>query len=1174
MDVDGPPGPGPDAPANDGQQQQQQLQQPTDRDAAPRAFAAAVAVTIAVAVTPELAASHRGGSSPLAPAGPAPGRPAAEPPHQDGTLQPDQDQDQQQQRGQDQAPDGEQGRGPMDAAEAQQQQGPDQERELEPGAEAEAELLATGQETEMEAAEGQGGEGDAAAEAQQQQQPAPEQEQEEEQQQQEQPAPEQASLPPPPLQQEQQQEPQQPQQQQQRRRQSRRRLEPTRISDVASGGHQSTRQQQQQQGEGDAAGGGGGGHGAGMARAASAPQLEGAGAAGPSGGEGRPAKRSRIQQVSEERLEEDVAAAVGLDPWGLSEEEEALLEDVDAQRAGYPPLGRPHYLKVRNRILTLWRVNVRRHLSMEEACKAVQAQYTKHAEVAWAYLNTYGVINFGTASLAAPLDKEHSETVLVIGAGLAGLAAAQQLRQLGYRVVVLEARDRPGGRVHTARMESGGVSGWADLGGSIITGCDGNPLAVLALQGGIGLHAISEDTPLYWEDGRPVEEGLDRMVFDRYNDVLGRCDVLCQQMSPQAGDLISMEAALTALWAEAKQQDKQGARQRQRQQEGAAAAGGGGGGGAAAEERAGEGAAAAGTAEGGGGEDEDEAARQSDQLFHWHVANLEFANAARAGELSLRHWAQDDPYELLGEHTFTAGGNGRLVQLLTQDLPILYGCPVAEVRYGSSNGGSSGGGDGGGVAVVTEGGTVFEASAAVVTLPLGVLKTDAVRFDPPLPPTKLEAIKRLGYGRLNKVALLFPYVFWDTSVDTFACVVAEEERRGAYYLFYCGQHTGGAAVLTALVAGSAAIAIESMTDQQAVGEALVTRWGADPYSRGSYSSMAVSCRGAAEYQAMAAPVGGRLFFAGEATIHKYPATMHGAFLSGLREAGRIHYCLARARNGLPPRADGFAGAADGSGDAVAAAAAAGAGGGGGGSAVSPSPPPPPSGPSLLHVRRLQSLAGGLRGLFAGGDVDLEFGCFRALFGPEEPGRQQWALVQIDLGYIRSRSTAAGASASAMEDGGGGGGGGGGGSAADADADADAEERGGGGGGRGGVRRRGGGSGASASATGSSRPGGHRHRALVHIPLPRAAVEALWCMRGGDDARLLTLTGRFGVKLPGSGEAAPDWDPTLQMELLLHQISARRAPPPLPPALAAAVAKSEAAAAAAATAGKAATNSAV
>ncbi len=59
----------------------------------------------------------------------------------------------------------------------------------------------------------------------------------------------------------------------------------------------------------------------------------------------------------------------------------------------------------------------------------------------------------------------------------------------------------------------------------------------------------------------------------------------------------------------------------------------------------------------------------------------------------------------------TAGGNGRLVQGLSRGLPVLYGSPVAEVRHGP-----------GGVAVVTAGGATFEAAAAVVTLPLGVLK--------------------------------------------------------------------------------------------------------------------------------------------------------------------------------------------------------------------------------------------------------------------------------------------------------------------------------------------------------------------------------------------------------------------------------------------------------------------
>ncbi len=39
--------------------------------------------------------------------------------------------------------------------------------------------------------------------------------------------------------------------------------------------------------------------------------------------------------------------------------------------------------------------------------------------------------------------------VLVVGAGLAGLACAQALRRKGHRVIVLEARDRLGGRVWT-----------------------------------------------------------------------------------------------------------------------------------------------------------------------------------------------------------------------------------------------------------------------------------------------------------------------------------------------------------------------------------------------------------------------------------------------------------------------------------------------------------------------------------------------------------------------------------------------------------------------------------------------------------------------------------------------------------------------------------------------------
>lgn len=68
--------------------------------------------------------------------------------------------------------------------------------------------------------------------------------------------------------------------------------------------------------------------------------------------------------------------------------------------------------------------------------------------------------------------------VIVIGAGAAGLACAQQLRQWGYEVVVVEARDRIGGRCNTVTSLSAPV----DLGASLITGLIGNPLDDLVNQ--------------------------------------------------------------------------------------------------------------------------------------------------------------------------------------------------------------------------------------------------------------------------------------------------------------------------------------------------------------------------------------------------------------------------------------------------------------------------------------------------------------------------------------------------------------------------------------------------------------------------------------------------------------------------------------------------------------------
>lgn len=77
---------------------------------------------------------------------------------------------------------------------------------------------------------------------------------------------------------------------------------------------------------------------------------------------------------------------------------------------------------------------------------------------------------------------------------------------------------------------------------------------------------------------------------------------------------------------------------------------------------------------------------------------------------------------------------------MLQSLNVSYNTVVDRIEYGAS-----------GVAVHATNGSTFKADAAVVTLPLGVLKKGTVAFEPPLPARKTEAIERLGYGVLNKV---------------------------------------------------------------------------------------------------------------------------------------------------------------------------------------------------------------------------------------------------------------------------------------------------------------------------------------------------------------------------------------------------------------------------------------
>ncbi|SMF63430.1 monoamine oxidase [Tistlia consotensis] len=242
-------------------------------------------------------------------------------------------------------------------------------------------------------------------------------------------------------------------------------------------------------------------------------------------------------------------------------------------------------------------------------------------------------------------------------------------------------------------------------------------------------------------------------------------------------------------------------------------------------------------------------------------------------------------YLWVGEDLPVIGGLGNLVARLAEGLPVSLDTPVSRVRQGGA----------GALGVETARGTL-EARSVIVTVSTGVLRSDAIRFEPGLPDWKRAALEGLPMGSCNKVALGFrrrP----DLPAD---CEVMP--LRGAAEPVELVLRPGGRDLAVAMVsgpfgkalaeAGAAAMAdyaLDRLVElfgsglREAVGPArAVAAWDLDPWVRG-YVSAALPGRADARLD-LARPVDDRLFFAGEATSLQFMGDVHGAWLSGIEAA--------------------------------------------------------------------------------------------------------------------------------------------------------------------------------------------------------------------------------------------------------------------------------------------------
>jgi monoamine oxidase len=413
------------------------------------------------------------------------------------------------------------------------------------------------------------------------------------------------------------------------------------------------------------------------------------------------------------------------------------------------------------------------------------------------------------------------ERVIVIGAGMAGLAAARELSEAGYRVTVLEARERIGGRIYTDDSLGAPI----DLGAAWIHGNERNPITELASEAGAFSVATDWDSLQLYSTHGPVNRSSAAGAEAMWDRLAGQLE----DIRGDAGRDESLEAGLLEL-----------VRRR----------------------------------------------TLNKPLSKWILDSYVTSDyGAEPSELSLRYFGEDE--EFRGDDLLLPGGFRQLIRVVAEGTTVKRRQKVTSIAYGD------------GEITVTTDRDEFTADRVIVTLPLGVLKTGSVTFDPPLPVEKQRSIRRVGVGNLDKVALKFDKPFWPTDVQLFGMVGNQPIPRFLNAFVF-----SGAPILVGLRAGPFAYGRERLSDATTVSQvqaslaamfqtdvpepvgALITRWGRDPFAHGAYSFPAVGSSPDDRDQ-LAASVDDRVFFAGEATSREYFATVHGAYLSGLRAAKEL-----------------------------------------------------------------------------------------------------------------------------------------------------------------------------------------------------------------------------------------------------------------------------------------------
>jgi len=415
----------------------------------------------------------------------------------------------------------------------------------------------------------------------------------------------------------------------------------------------------------------------------------------------------------------------------------------------------------------------------------------------------------------------NGKTVLVIGAGIAGLAAAKKLKDKGFTVIVIEAQEKIGGRLRTDR--SLGIA--FDEGASWIHGPNGNPITKLASQAGATTYLTDDDNlAVFDNNGTAYSDTFLDSQYTEFEKALNAVRVAGTKRQ-------SFQTIFNSLYP----------------------------------------------------------TQANNRLWKYMLsAYLEFDTGGDISKLSSKHFYDDEAFR--GKDVIVINGYDKVANILGQGLDIRLNSRVSEINYNETK------------SLVKVNGNSIEADYVIVSVPLGVLKNNSIAFKPSLPAIKLSAIQNIQMGNVNKFLFIWDTPFWDTNIQYIGYT---PETKGKFnYLMNVLKFLPTTNGLLTFAFGDYATVTETMTDAEINSEVMAqlksiygnsipnpttmlrTKWGQNINTFGAYS-FATNGTTSADFDTMATEINNKLFFAGEHTERDYRGTVHGAYLSGIREADKI-----------------------------------------------------------------------------------------------------------------------------------------------------------------------------------------------------------------------------------------------------------------------------------------------